>query len=381
MNTSRFDDDATSVVDEVLLAEIRTEAARRARAGQTAEGPSLESFGSGGDAAEDGVDPVATVDHPDEDVPVVDGYGALREIGRGGFSRVYEAMQFDFERWVAVKVLNETLGGSDEAAEFERECRLMGVLSRHPNIVTVLESTFTGSGLPCIVMELYPDGSYLDVLQGSGPLGLEELLSVAVSISGALATGHRQGVVHGDVKPQNIFRAEHGAALGDFGIASLINHGFGPAKTRLSLYYAAPEVIERGAAALSPFSDQYSLAATLYTLATGERPFRTSDSSSTRELLLDALTAPTPRLGDEFPAALDEALAAGDDPRARPAPPRHAGLRHRDRRSGIWTRLPAHGDEGPHGVGAVRGAGPLASRRRETSRRRARSSRHRPDPA
>ena len=320
-----FEDEMTSIVDGVLLAEIRAEAARRARAGQSAEGPSLEASGPGRGATVGGGDPIAAVDHPDEDMPVVDGYGALREIGRGGFSRVYEALQFDFERWVAVKILNESLGGSDEAAEFERECRLMGVLSRHPNIVTILDSTFTGSGLPCIVMELYPDGSYLDVIQASGPLGLEELLSVAVAISGALATAHRQGVVHGDLKPQNLFRSEYGAALGDFGIASLINRGFGPAKTRLSLYYAAPEVIERGAAALSPFSDQYSLAATLYTLATGERPFRTSDSSSTRELLLDALTAPTPRLGDEFPAALDEAL--------QQAMTREPALRHRDMRA------------------------------------------------
>ena len=258
-------------------------------------------------------------------MPVVEGYGALREIGRGGFSQVYEALQFEFERWVALKVLNETLDGDDEAAEFMRECRLMGVLSRHPNIVTVLDSAFAEAGLPCIVMELYPNGSYLDVLQASGPLGLEEILSVAVSVSGALATAHRQGVIHGDVKPQNIFRSEFGAALGDFGIASLINHGYGPAKTRLSLYYAAPEVIERGAAALSPFSDQYSLAATVYTLATGERPFRSSESDSTRELLLEALTSPVPRLGDGFPPELADALQKAMD--------REPALRHRDMRA------------------------------------------------
>ena len=317
-----FEDDATSVVDEVLLAEIRAEMARRSQAGGGGE-PAEHSAGRspphpGGDLAAVGHD-------ADDETPVVERYGALREIGRGGFSRVYEALQFDFERWVAVKVLNKALDGEEEAAEFERECRLMGVLSRHPNIVTVLESTFTDSGVPCIVMELYPSGSYLDVLQAAGPLGMEELLSVAVTISGALATAHRQGVIHGDVKPQNIFRSEYGAALGDFGIASLINHGYGPAKTRLSLYYAAPEVIERGEAALSPFSDQYSLAATLYTLATGERPFHTSDGGSTREFLLDALTAPVPRLGNEFPATLDQALQR--------AMTREPALRHRDMRA------------------------------------------------
>lgn len=323
MNTRRFDDDATSVVDDSLLAEIRGAAAKRARAGQES-GPGRPSDEVAATAQDGDVEPVEAHDLTDDDVPVVEGYGALREIGRGGFSRVYEALQFDFDRWVALKVLNETLDG-DEIAEFERECRLMGVLSRHPNIVTILDSAFTEAGLPCISMELFTNGSYLDVIQESGPLGLEELFSVAVSISGALATAHRQGVVHGDVKPQNIFRSEFGAALGDFGIASLINHGLGPAKTRLSLYYAAPEVIQRGAAALSPFSDQYSLAATLYTLATGERPFQASDSDSTRELLIEALTAPIPRLGKDFPAALGDTLHT--------AMTREPALRYRDMRT------------------------------------------------
>ena len=322
MAPSGFGDDATSIVDEELLAEIRAEVARRAQATGTdaTNAPSADPSPYRHEA-----ESVVAADHGDLEAPLVEGYGALREIGRGGFSRVYEALQFNFERWVAVKVLNETLGGEDEAAEFERECRLMGVLSRHPNIVTVLESTFTAEGLPCIAMELFPDGSYLDVLQATGPLGLEELLSVAVSISGALATAHRQGVVHGDIKPQNIFRSEFGAALGDFGIASLVNHGFGPAKTRLSLYYAAPEVIQRGASALSPFSDQYSLAATLYTLATGERPFHADETHSTRELIVEALTAPVPRLGDEFSAKLADALQQAMD--------HEPGLRHRDMRT------------------------------------------------
>lgn len=306
-----FGDEATTVVDEVLLAEIRAEAARRAQRPVAAGGVPDGAAAGAGLGARPRARPTLGVPPPgddDEQVPVVEGYGALREIGRGGFSRVYEALQFDFERWVAVKVLNQALDDDEQIAEFERECRLMGVLSRHPNIVTVLASAFTAENLPCIVMELYPHGSYLDILQSGGPLGLEEILSVSISISGALATAHRQGVAHGDVKPQNIFRSEFGAALGDFGIASLVGHGLGPAKTRLSLYYAAPEVIERGSAAVSPFSDQYSLAATLYTLATGSRPFGSGDGDSTRDLLVQALSASAPRLPDQFPAALAEVL-------------------------------------------------------------------------
>ena len=242
-------------------------------------------------------------------MPTIDGYGALREIGRGGFSRVYEGLQFEFQRWVAIKVIDETLESDEEIADFERECRLAGVLSRHPNIVTVFASAFTSENRPCIVMELFPHGSYLNILHRIGPLGLEELLPLAVRISGALATAHRQGMVHGDVKPQNIFRSEFGnAALGDFGIATLMHQHAGAAKTRLSLYYAAPELIESGVSAASPFADQYSLATTIYTLATGLRPFQSETGDTTGQLLSRMLSEPAPRLGEQFPKALDDVL-------------------------------------------------------------------------
>ena len=328
MSGAEFDDDLTVDVDEAMLAEIRAEATRR-----VSGHPVTGEHGSTDISSEVPDDETAAVDDQalgdiraggsDDDVPEIDGYGALREIGRGGFSRVYEALQFEFERWVAIKVLNEALDSNEETAEFERECRLMGVLSRHPNIVTVLASAFTSEHRPCIVMELFPHGSYLNILQSTGPLGLEELLSLSVRVSGALATAHRQGMVHGDVKPQNIFRSEFGsAALGDFGIATLMSHGPSADKTRLSLYYAAPELIERGISAISPFADQYSLGATIYTLATGRRPFQSDASETTRQLLARTLSEPAPRLGDDFPPALADTL--------QQAMAREPHQRHRD---------------------------------------------------
>lgn len=318
MSDAEFDDDVTVDVDEALLAQIRAEAARRA-GGSGGDDVSDEGSSDAGqvpdsaDEATQGVEEellesIRAGDY-EEDVPAVEGYGALREIGRGGFSRVYEALQFEFQRWVAIKVLNERLESHEEIAEFERECRLTGVLSRHPNIVTVLASAFTSEHRPCIVMELFPHGSYLNILQRMGPLSLEELLPLAVRISGALATAHRQGMVHGDVKPQNIFRSEFGdTALGDFGIATLMHQRMEGSKTRLSLYYAAPELIESGISATSPFADQYSLAATIYTLATGLRPFQAETGDTTEQLLSRMLSEPPPRLGGEFPASLDDAL-------------------------------------------------------------------------
>ena len=310
MSPPEFDDDVTVDVDEALLAEIRAKAARRdSRHDETSTPPSP---GSGPERPEeDTVTSRGVLGTQDlyADIPSIDGYGALREIGRGGFSRVYEALQFEFERWVAVKVLDEALDGDDETAEFERECRLMGVLSRHPNIVTVFASAFTDEHRPSIVMELFPHGSYLNIMQRTGLLGMQELLSLSIRVCGALASAHRQGMVHGDVKPQNMFRSEFGTpALGDFGIATLTSHGLSADKTRLSPYYAAPELIERGVSATSPFADQYSLGATIYTLATGRRPYETDDNETTRQLLTRALSEPPPRLGSQSPPALADAL-------------------------------------------------------------------------
>ena len=327
MSNDKFEDDLTVDVDEALLGEIRAEAARReseGAAGDAASSVGGESSRSDHDAdiARDQAPDAERSEDPD-DSPTLEGFGALREIGRGGFSRVYEALQFEFERWVAIKVLNAALQGEDEVAEFERECRLMGVLSRHPNIVTVFTSAFTSEQRPCIVMELFPHGSYLNILHSTGPLGLQELLSLGIRVSGALATAHRQGMVHGDVKPQNIFRSEFGSvALGDFGIATFMSHGLSADKTRLSLYYAAPELIERGVSATSPFADQYSLGATLYTLATGIRPFEVGPNETTRQLLTRTLTEPVPHLGPDFPSELDDAL--------QQAMSRELNGRHRD---------------------------------------------------
>ena len=304
--------DGSVVVDEALLNAVRAEASRA---------PSDQGEAADGAPADDGTADDGTADGaiargiPGETTesggrpPTIEGYGALREIGRGGFSHVYEALQFEFERWVAVKVLNDVLEDAEAAEDFERECRAMGGLSGHPNIVTVFSSAFTSDGRPCVVMELFPHGSYLDILLRAGPLGLDQLLPVSVRIAGALATAHNRGMVHGDVKPQNIFRSQYElAALGDFGISTLISQSWRAQKTRMSMYYAAPEIIERGSVAASPFSDQYSLGATIYTLATGHRPFEGRAGETTRELLVRTLSEDPPRLGAGFPPSLDEAL-------------------------------------------------------------------------
>ena len=244
-------------------------------------------------------------------VPVVGGFSDLVEVGRGGFSRVFSAYQVEFDRRVALKVLNDRLADDASVAVFESECRAMGTLSQHPFIVTVLASALTADYRPCIVMELFERGNYMQLLRRDGPLPLEELLSLSVRVAGALATAHHHGVVHGDVKPQNVLKSEFGyPALGDFGIATLRNRLSERAGTSLSAHYAAPELIESGATAAGAAADQYSLAATIFTLACGRRPFEGATAGEAPErVLARVLAAPTPRLAASFPQDLADTLA------------------------------------------------------------------------
>ena len=202
----------------------------------------------------------------------IDGFDQLQPIGRGGFSYVFSARQRDFNRRVALKVLSFGLADERERRSFERECRAMGLVSQHPHIVTVFNAAFTTTKQPCIVMELYSGGTLGERLKREGPLPVALVLDVGVKIAGALQTAHDRGLLHRDIKPQNLFISEFGEpALGDFGISTLDDERSVSGGGGLTVHYAPPEVLE-GAAATA-ISDVYSFAATLYTLLEGTRPF------------------------------------------------------------------------------------------------------------
>ncbi|MGZ6979453.1 MAG: serine/threonine-protein kinase, partial [Acidimicrobiia bacterium] len=146
----------------------------------------------------------------------VPGYGNLVEIGRGGFGVVYRAEQADVHRVVAIKILS----GYDEDARrrFDREREAMGILSSHPNIVTVYASGFAGD-YPYLVMEYLDRGSVADEL-AHGPMSWREAIDIGVKLSGALQAAHSAGILHRDVKPENVLVSAYGEPkLADFGIA------------------------------------------------------------------------------------------------------------------------------------------------------------------
>ena len=227
----------------------------------------------------------------------IDGFDELRPIGRGGFSYVFSARQRDFNRRVALKVLTFGLADERERRSFERECRAMGLVSQHPHIVTVFNAAFTTTKQPCIVMELYSGGTLGERLKRDGPLPVAVVLDVGVKIAGALQTAHDRGLLHRDIKPQNLFVSEFGEpALGDFGISTLDDERSISGGGGLTVHYAPPEVLE-GAPATAR-SDVYSFAATLYTLLEGSRPFAAPAGSQAvggRPGAADRARGPAPR--------------------------------------------------------------------------------------
>ena len=236
------------------------------------------------------------------------GYEQFRPIGSGGFSTVYEARQPELNRRVAVKVL--TLGSDQtfDRAAFEGECRAMGTVSEHPNIVTVYESGFSDEGLPYITMELYNE-TLLDRVKARGFLTLEEILPVGVLMASALHRAHVDRLLHRDIKPQNIFFSQYGEPfLGDFGIAALAHEQHAQRTFGLTFHYAAPEVIDGEMPQIE--SDIYSLGATLYTALAGHRPFARPGAKESEAVIANRILseAPPAIAAQDIPHNVERAL-------------------------------------------------------------------------
>jgi serine/threonine protein kinase len=234
----------------------------------------------------------APVSEEPEHVP---GYRDLTRIGHGGFSVVYRAVQESFERDVALKLL--TIVGPDEDARrrFVREVRLSGRLSDHPHVVTVLDTGTTAAGRPFLAMDLYDGGSMKQWLNRRGPLSGVQAAGVGAKIADALHAAHALGVLHRDVKPNNILVSRYGEpALADFGVSWLLDASNSSSVLDVfSPQHAAPELMTRGVPTAS--SDVYALGSTLYELVAGRPPFFAPGQDVRRTIYL-ALSEPAPRL-------------------------------------------------------------------------------------
>jgi len=195
-------------------------------------------------------------------------------VGTGGMSSVYRAHDRQLERNVALKVLHERLGADDEhVSRFRHEARAVAQLS-HPNVVTVIDR-FEEDGRQYIVFE-YVDGESLkQLLDRTGPLPVRRALEIALAVADGLAFAHEHGVVHRDVKPQNVLLSRDGEIkVTDFGIARSLDAESGLTLTGTVLgtsSYLSPE--QASGLHVTPTADVYSLGVVLYELLAGEVPF------------------------------------------------------------------------------------------------------------
>jgi serine/threonine-protein kinase PknK len=251
-------------------------------------------------------------------------FGEMIEIGAGGDGVVYRTHQPELHRDVAVKVIRATALDEGAVARFDRERTAMGVLSSHPAIVTVHEAGFTSRGQPYLVMEHMAGGTLAERVAEEGPLPWTRALDVGVRLAEALGAAHAAGVLHRDVKPQNILISAYGdVKLGDFGISGLVESEavtvqFG--RLPGTLEHVAPEVLagDRASAA----SDIYSLASTLYALLTGTPAFRHPTDEMLVQVIQRVIFEEPPDLRPfGVPAGVAAAIERGmaKDPADRPA--------------------------------------------------------------
>ncbi len=240
-------------------------------------------------------------------VPSISGFLDLTVIGHGSTATVYRATQDGFDREVAVKVLHLDISDRRAQKRFQRERSLNGRLSNHPNVVTVLDSGFVDGRHPYLVMEYLEEGSLADRLKQRGPFDLGLTMHIGVRIAGALESAHRVGVLHRDVKPNNILlsRLEE-PALADFGIAAILEleQSYTAALTPV---HAAPELLEGSEP--TPQTDVYALGSTLYTLLAGAAPFAGPAGEGMLSQLLRITTSDVPSLArDDTPRELLDLL-------------------------------------------------------------------------
>src|SRR6476659_1913842 len=201
-------------------------------------------------------------------------YELVEIVGSGGMSSVYKAHDGLLERNVALKILHPHYGDDDEYVErFRREARMVAQMS-HPNIVTVIDRG-EDDGRQYIVFELVDGENLKQLVERTGPLPVRRVVELGVAIADALAFAHEHGLVHRDVKPQNVLLTPDGEAkMTDFGIARSLDVEHGVTQTGTVLgtsNYLSPE--QASGKPVTPATDVYSLGVVMFELLTAEVPF------------------------------------------------------------------------------------------------------------
>ena len=250
-----------------------------------------------------------------------------RELGGGGMSRVYLAEETAFGRHVVVKLLSPELVAGVNVERFMREIQMAARL-QHPHIVPVITAG-DSEGLPWYTMPFVEGESLRAKLSRQGALGIGECIAILRDVARALDYAHDQGIVHRDIKPDNVLLSRGVATVADFGIAKAISASrtqeTGASLTQIGVSIGTPMYMAPEQAAGDPDVDQradiYAYGCVAYEMLTGHGPF----AAKTPQRLIAAHMSEVPRLVSEFRPDTPRRLAdlvmrcLEKDPAARPS--------------------------------------------------------------
>ena len=241
---------------------------------------------------------------------LVDRYEVTHEIGRGGYAVVYRAADRVLGRDVAIKLLRDDAVSDDTLARFRQEMQITAQLE-HAHILHVYDTGWY-EGRPYIVMELAPGRTLADRLERERQLPIADALQIVRDVGLALAHAHARGVVHRDVKPENILLGTSGAILADFGIARVTLEGNTSKLTATGMAVGTVQYMSPEQLCAEPHidgrSDQYALACVLYEMIAGVRPHIAATPEGLRLLRLTDRHTPVSAHRPVVPAHVSDAL-------------------------------------------------------------------------